>query len=179
MKILIFANENNLKLNYTIMAQNTLNKQKLVGLLEKIDQKQKELKKLRADYKKAFNTIALSWKEEVSTLFPQLKPCNIDEYVGVDVPLNGKVYNIFISEGSGKLECMFSLDRKDKKNYPLIIKDVMKEADFEKLKRVFNSYLDQHIEYVYSNHQAYYIKFKKVQYEEACQFFLEIVRTFA
>ena len=161
------------------MAKTTLNKQKLVELLEKIDQKQKELKKLKEDYKKAINAIALSWKEEVNTLFPQLKPCNIGEYVGVDVPLNGKVYNIFISEGSGKLECMFSLDRKDKKNYPLIIKDVMKDADFEKLKRVFNSYLEQHNESAYSNHQAYYIKLKKVQYEEAFQFFLELVKTFA
>ena len=38
------------------------------------------------------------------TIFPQLKSCDIGEFVGVDVPLNGKLYNIFISEGSMEYE---------------------------------------------------------------------------
>ena len=54
----------------------------------------------------------------------------------------------------------------------------MKEADFEKLKQVFNSYLEQHNESAHFNTQAYYVKFKKEQYEEAFQFFLEVVKTF-
>lgn len=86
------------------MGTKSVDKQKVVDLLGKINQKKKELKQLKKDYKKAFNAIAFSWKEEVNTLFPQLKPCDIGELVGVDVPLNGKVYNIFISEGSGKYE---------------------------------------------------------------------------
>ena len=45
----LFANETDPRLNYTIMAIDTSNKQKLVELIKKIDQKQKELKKLKED----------------------------------------------------------------------------------------------------------------------------------
>ena len=96
-------------------------KEKVVNLIDKIDKKKKELKQLKKDLQKAFNDISNVWKEKSSRQFPQLSPCNIGEYVGVDITIKGKVYNIFISEYNQKLYCMFCLDRNDKNysNLPL------------------------------------------------------------
>lgn len=156
------------------MATNTLNKQKLVELLEKIDHKQKELKKLKEDYKKAFNAVALSWKEEVNTLFPQLKPCNIGEYVGVDVTINGQSYNICLLEDSQKISCMFSLDRKDKDNITKCID--LSKPKFEELKTVCNLHLEKNKKQATINAHRFKIPFSKENYDEAFQFFIEVVK---
>ena len=78
--------------------KNMVKKENFVNLIEKIDKKKKELKQLKRDLQKEFNDISNMWKEETAAQFPQLPPCNIGEYVGVDITINGKVYNIFISE---------------------------------------------------------------------------------
>ena len=65
-------------------------KQNLVNLLSKIDQKQKELKQLKKEYKTAFSAISKSWKEQVSSTYPNLQPCNIGESVGLDVVYEGR-----------------------------------------------------------------------------------------
>ena len=111
-------------------------KEKVANLIEKIDKKKKELKQLKQDLQKAFYDISNMWKEESAKQFPQLPSCNVGEYVGVDITIKGKVYNIFISEDKQKLYCMFSLDRKNKAYYDLAIKDAMDDADFEKLQVV-------------------------------------------
>ena len=118
-------------------------KEKVVNLIEKIDKKKKELKQLKKDLQKAFNVISSNWKEKSAIQFPQLSPCNIGEYVGVDITINGKVYNIFISENRQKLYCMFSLDRKNKEYYGMSIKETMDNADFEKFQVVVNDYIAQ------------------------------------
>ena len=160
------------------MENKTVKMNKVANLLEKIDKKTKELKQLKKNLQNAFNDIPKNWKEESAMLFPQLKPCDIGEYVGVDVNIKGKVYNIFISEDRQKLCCMFSLDRKNKEYYSLSIKDAMDQVDFEKLKITVNEYLHQHNKKVCSTDVGYYVEFKKGQYDDAFQFYLEIVRTF-
>ena len=75
-----------------------VNKDKVANLIEKIDNKKKELRQLKKELQNAFDNISNVWKKESMDLFPQLKPCNIGEYVGVDITLNERVYNIFISE---------------------------------------------------------------------------------
>ena len=72
----------------------------------------------------------------------------------------------------------FSLDRKNKEYDRLSIKDAMDQVDFEKLRIVVNEYLHQHNKKVCSTDVGYYIEFKKEQYDDAFQFYLEIVRTF-
>ena len=160
------------------MENKTTKMNKVANLLEKIDKKTKELKQLKKNLQNAFNDIPKNWKEESAMLFPQLKPCDIGEYVGVDVNIKGKVYNIFISEERQKLYCMFSLDRKNKEYDRLSIKDAMDQVDFEKLKITVNEYLHQHNKKVCSTDVGYYVEFKKGQYDDAFQFYLEIVRTF-
>lgn len=156
------------------MATNTLNKQKLVELLEKIDHKQKELKKLKEDYKKAFNAVALSWKEEVNTLFPQLKPCNIGEYVGVDVTINGQSYNICLLEDSQKISCMFSIDSKDRDSFSKFID--LSKPEFEELKKVCNNYLEKEKKQATINAHRFKISFNKENYDKAFLLFIEVVR---
>ena len=156
------------------MATNTLNKQKLVELLEKIDHKQKELKKLKEDYKKAFNAVALSWKEEVNTLFPQLKPCNIGEYVGVDVTINGQSYNICLLEDSQKISCMFSIDSKDRDSFSKFID--LSKPEFEELKKVCNNYLEKEKKQATINAHRLKISFNKENYDKAFLLFIEVVR---
>ena len=153
-------------------------KEKVVNLIEKIDKKKKELKQLKKDLQKAFNVISSNWKEKSAIQFPQLSPCNIGEYVGVDITINGKVYNIFISENRQKLNCMFSLDRKNKECYDLSIKDAMDIADFEKLQAVVNDYVTQSNKQVCSVDSGYFVEFGKEQYEDAFLFYFELVRTF-
>lgn len=160
------------------MENKTTKMDKVANLLEKIDKKTKELKQLKMDLRKVFNDISDMWKEESSMLFPQLKPCDIGEYVGVDVNIKGKVYNIFISEDRQKLCCMFSLDRKIKEYDRLSIKDAMDQVDFEKLKITVNEYLHQHNKKVCSTGVGYYVEFKKEQYDDAFQFYMKIVKTF-
>ena len=99
------------------METKSVEKQKVVDLLGKINQKKKELKQLKKNLQNAFNDIADMWKKESMIRFPQLPPCNIGEYVGVDLILKDKVYNVFISESGQKLYCMFGFDRKNKSIY--------------------------------------------------------------
>jgi len=160
------------------MENETVKMNKVANLLEKIDKKTKEIKQLKKNLQNAFNEISKNWKEESAMQFPQLKPCDIDEYVGVDVNIKGKVYNIFISEERQKLYCMFSLDRKNKEYYSLSIKDAMDQVDFEKLRIVVNEYLHQHNKKVCSTDVGYYVEFKKEQYDDAFQFYMKIVKTF-
>ena len=160
------------------MKTNTSNEQIARELLDKIGQKKKELSQLKKKYNDAFNAIVESWKEDVNNQFPKLKPCDIEEYVGVDLVLKRKVYNIFIAEDKQKLYCMFSLDRKDKTNYDQNIREVMDKADFEKLKTVFNRYLNENKAVAYENAQGFYIKFKMGQFDAAYDFFVRVVRAF-
>ena len=153
-------------------------KEKVVNLIEKIDKKKKELKQLKKDLQKAFNVISSNWKEKSAIQFPQLSPCNIGEYVGVDITINGKVYNIFISENRQKLYCMFSLDRKNKEYYGMSIKETMDNADFEKLQVVVNDYIAQNNKQVCSIGSGFFVEFEKEQYEDAFLFYFELVRTF-
>lgn len=153
-------------------------KEKVVNLIEKIDKKKKELKQLKKDLQKAFKDISNMWKEESSAQFPQLSPCNIGEYVGVYISINGKIYNIFISENRQKLYCMFSLDCKNKGYYDLSIKDVMDNADFEKLQVVVNEHIAQNDKQACSVGSGYFVEFEIEQYEDAFLFYLDLVRTF-
>ena len=155
-----------------------LKKEKVVNLIEKIDKKKKELKQLKRDLQKVFNDISNMWKEETAAQFPQLTPCNIGEYVGVDITIKGRVYNVFVSEYNQQLYCMFCLDRKDKKNSGLPLKRAMEQADFEKLSKVVNNYLNQNNEKVSFTGDGYFVKFKKEQYEDAFLFYLAMVRKF-
>lgn len=158
--------------------KNMVKKENVVNLIEKIDKKKKELKQLKRDLQKEFNDISNMWKEETAAQFPQLPSCNVGEYVGVDITIKGKVYNIFISEDKQKLYCMFSLDRKNKAYYDLAIKDAMDDADFEKLQVVVNDYITQNNKQVCSVGSGYYVVFGKEQYDDAFLFYLDLVRTF-
>ena len=160
------------------MKTNTSTEQQAIELWGKIIQKKKELKQLKKRYNDVFYAIIESWKEDVKNQFPQLEPCDIGEYVGVNVTLKGIVYNIFISEDKQKLYCMFSLDRKDKANYELNIREVMDKTDFDKLKQVFNCYLNENKAVAYEYSQGMYVKFKMEQLNAAYEFFLNIVRAF-
>lgn len=153
-------------------------KEKVVNLIEKIDKKKKELMQMKKDLQKAFNDISNVWKEESSRQFPQLSPCNIGEYVGVDITIKGKVYNIFISEYNQKLYCMFCLDRNDKNYSNLPLKKAMDQPDFDKLSAVVNDYLNQYDEKVCSTGDGYFVRFEKGQYDDAFLFYLDVVRTF-
>ena len=151
----------------------------LEELLMQINQKKKELKLLNEKFKASFDAVAKSWKEEINAQFPQLQPCNIGEYVGVDVNLNGQSYNIFISESRQKLYCMFSLDQKNHENFTMNIRKIMDDPDFEKLKDVFNNYISEHKKRVGSDSQGFFVNFRKEDYQEAFNFFLEVVKVFA
>lgn len=155
-----------------------IKKERVVNLIEKIDKKNDELKQLKKDLRKAFSDISNMWKLETAKLFPQLPPCDLGEYVGVDITINGKVYNIFISENRQKLYCMFSLDRKNKEYYGMSIKETMGNADFEKLQVVVNDYTTQNNKQVCSVGYGYFVEFEKVQYDDAFLFYLELVRIF-
>ena len=160
------------------MGTKSVDKQKVVDLLGKINQKKKELKQLKKNLQNVFNNIADMWKKESMIRFPQLPTCNIDEYVGVDLVIKDKVYNVFISESGQKLYCMFSFDRKDKSTCNLNIRTEMDKDSHEKLVQFINDYLDQHPKQVWSNASGYYVKFDKEQYEDAFQFYLGLVSTF-
>lgn len=160
------------------MGKITVNKNKVVSLIGKIDKKKKELKQLKKNLQNAFNDIADMWKKESMIRFPQLLPCNIGEYVGVDLILKDKVYNVFISESGQKLYCMFSFDRKNKSICNLNIRTEMDKDSHEKLVQFINDYLDQQKKQVWSNTSGYYIKFEKEQYEDAFLFYLSLVSTF-
>lgn len=150
----------------------------LLNLLNQINQKNQELKQLKKDYKTAFNEVTNSWRKEIKSLYPQLKSCNIGEYVGMDVTLNGKVYNIFISEHRQKLFCMFSLDRKDKNTALLKLQNEMNKEDLEKLKLIFcDSILSKGTSY--SIHNSMFVYFKKEEFDKAYQFFLKVLSEFA
>ena len=150
-------------------------KQNLVNLLSKIDQKQKELKQLKKEYKKVFSAISKSWKEQVSSTYPNLQPCGIDEYVGVDIVYEGRTYNIFIANWREKLYCMFSHNQKDKSTYRL----TLKEAGKELVDKLNNFYFDNPEEKnsVYTGHNVFKI-FKKEDYDKAFDFFLKVVNAF-
>ena len=150
----------------------------LLNLLNQIDQKKQELKQLKKDYNAAFNEVTNFWRKEIKSLYPQLNSCNIGEYVGVDVSLNGKVYNIFISENRQKLFCMFSLDRKDKNTALLELQNEMNKEDLEKLKLIFcDPSLSKGTSY--SSHNSMFVYFKKEEYDKAYQFFLKVLSEFS
>ena len=150
-------------------------KQNLVNLLSKIGQKQKELKQLKKEYKKVFSAISKSWKEQVSSTYPNLQPCGIDEYVGVDIVYEGRTYNIFIANWREKLYCMFSHNQKDKSTYRL----TLKEAGKELVDKLNYFYFDNPEEKnsVYTGHNVFK-KFKKEDYDKAFDFFLKVVNAF-
>lgn len=150
-------------------------KENLVNLLSKIDQKQKELKQLKKEYKTAFSAVSKSWKEQVSSTYPNLQPCGIDEYVGVDIVYEGRTYNIFIANWREKLYCMFSHNQKDKSTYRL----TLKEAGKELVDKLNNFYFDNPEEKnsVYTGHNVFKI-FKKEDYDKAFDFFLKVVNAF-
>ena len=164
--------------NLIVMRKTMVNKNEVVSLIEKIDKKKKELKQLRKKLHTAFNDISNLWKEESAKQFPQLSPCNIGEYVGVDLIIKDKVYNVFISESGQKLYCMFSFDRKDKSTYSLNIRTNMDKDSHGKLTQFINDYLDQHNKHVWSNSSGYYVRFEKEQYEDAFLYYLDLVSTF-
>ena len=150
----------------------------VANLIEKIDKKNKELKLLKKNLQNAFNAIAEMWKKESAMRYPQLNPCYIGEYVGVDLIIKDKVYNVFISESGQKLYCMFSFDRKDKSTYSMNIRTDMDKDSHKKLEQYINDYLDQHKKRVWFNAYGYYVKFDKKQYEDVFQFYLDLVGTF-
>jgi len=151
-------------------------KQNLVNLLSKIDQKQKELKQLKKEYKATFSAVCESWKEQVSSTYPNLHPCDIDEYVGVDVVFNGKAYNIFIADSGQKLFCEFSYDRKDRSTFSLSLKDAEKEL-VEKLNELFFDHPEEKTSLYYGH--GVFKRFKKEHFDEAFDFFLKVVNAFA
>lgn len=151
-------------------------KQNLVNLLSKIDQKQKELKQLKKEYKKVFSAISKSWKEQVSSTYPNLQPCGIDEYVGVDIVYEGRTYNIFIANWREKLYCMFSHNRKDESTYRLTLKEAGKEL-VDKLNKLFCDNQEEKAT-VYIG-QGIYKEFKKEHFDEAFDFFMKVVNAFA
>lgn len=150
-------------------------KEKLVSLLSKINQKQKELKQLKKEYKKVFSAISKSWKEQVSSTYPNLQPCGIDEYVGVDIVYEGRTYNIFIAKWREKLYCMFSHNQKDESTYRLTLKEAGKEL-VDKLNKLFFDHPEEKAS-VYTGHNVYKI-FKKEDYDKAFDFFLKVVNAF-
>ena len=160
------------------MGKIIVNKNKVVRLIEKIDKKKIELRQLKKDLQKAFDEISNMWKKESALQFPQYSPCNLGEYVGVDIILKERVYNIYISEYKQRLYCMFCLDRKDKKNSTIPLKKTMDQADFDTLKSVVNDYLTRSEKEVWSTVNGYYVLFEKEQYEDAFLFYLEIVKSF-
>ena len=160
------------------MGKIIVNKNKVVRLIEKIDKKKIELRQLKKDLQKAFDEISNMWKKESALQFPQYPPCNLGEYVGVDIILKERVYNIYISEYKQRLYCMFCLDRKDKKNSTIPLKKVMDQADFDTLKSVVNDYLTRSGKEVWSRADGYYVLFEKEHYEDAFLFYLEIVKSF-
>ena len=152
-------------------------KQNLVSLLKRIDQTKKELKKVKSEYEEAFTAICKSWQEQTVSAFPGLQPCGIGEYVGVDVVYEGKTYNVFISEYKQKLYCMFSLDRKDKSTYDLSLKNAG-TALVDKLNNLFNDEAGDNSSVRYTGNGIFKI-FKKEIYDEAFDFFLKVVESFA
>ena len=149
-----------------------MNKEKkhLIELLNRIDNTKKELKQLNKEYKAAFADVCKSWVEQTKSLFPNLQPCDIGEFVGVDIVYDGKVYNLFISEDKQKYYCMFCFDRKNKGNYELYFKEVGSELKYI-VSRIFDSQS-------YFTTQGYFKNFKKENYDEAFDFFLKAVNTF-
>lgn len=151
-------------------------KQHLVELLSKIDQKKKELKQLKEEYKTFFSAISKSWREQTNSKYPNLQPCNIGEYVGVDIVYEGRSYNLFIDEYRQELFCMFSYDRKVESTYPLaLIRDEKKLYD--KLNVLFAEY-PAYKSNCYSNQAGFYKVFKREDFEDAFNFFLKIVGDF-
>ena len=149
-------------------------KQSLVDLLKRIDQTKKELKKLKSEYENALTAICKTWQEQTASAFPGLQPCNIGEYVGVDVVYEGKTYNVYISEYKQKLYCMFSFDRKDKSTYSLSFKET-ETALVDKLNNLFNDEAGVNSSVLcYKNGILKY--FKKENDDEAFDFFLKVVK---
>ena len=77
------------KRNFVELKLNRMNKEKkhLIELLNRINNTKKELKQLNKEYKAAFADVCKSWVEQTRSLFPNLQPCDIGEYVGVDIVL--------------------------------------------------------------------------------------------
>lgn len=151
-------------------------KEKLANLLKQIEQKKMELKHLKKEYETAFETVAASWREKTKAMFPQLGTCNIniDEYVGVDVAINGEVYNICLHEERQKISCMFSLDCKDRGSFSKSID--LSKPEFEELKNVCNEHLEKNKKQATINAHRIKIPFSKENYNEAFKFFIEVVK---
>ena len=149
-------------------------KEKLADLLMQIEQKKKELKQLKKEYETTFDAVAAEWREETKAMFPQLETCNIGEYVGVDVTINGQVYNICLLEDSQKISCMFSLDCKDKDNFTRCID--LSKPEFKELKEACNSYLEKEKKQATINAHRFKIPFNKENFDEAFKFFIEVVK---
>ena len=149
-------------------------KEKLADLLKQIEQKKKELKQLKKEYETAFDAVAASWREKTKAMFPQLETCNIGEYVGVDVTINGQVYNICLLEDSQKISCMFSLDCKDRDSFTKCID--LSKPEFEQLKEVCNNHIEKEKKQATINAHRFKIPFNKKNYDEAFKFFIEVVR---
>lgn len=98
-------------------------KDTLIDLLMSMDQKEKELKKLKRQYDAVFDSVVEGWTEETKKQFPMLELCDQGNksvwqikgnFVGVIVPLNGKKYEIRICERKHDLLSLsFHLHSKD------------------------------------------------------------------
>ena len=149
-------------------------KEKLADLLKQIEQKKKELKELKKEYETAFDAVAASWRKETKAMFPQLEACNIGEYVGVDVAINGEVYNICLLKDSQKISCMFSLDCKDRDSFQKSLD--LSKPEFEELKNVCNEHLEKNKKQATINAHRFKIPFRKEDYNDAFKFFIEVVK---
>lgn len=148
-------------------------KQHLVELLSKIDQKKKELKQLKEEYKTFFSAISKSWREQTNSKYPNLQPCNIGEYVGVDIVYEERTYNLFIDEYRKELYCMFSHNRKDESTYHLTLMEAGKEL-CDKLNVHFTEYSAYKSSCYYTRH-GIYKTFKREDFEDAFNFFLKAI----
>ena len=76
-------------------------KQNLVNLLRKIDQKQKELKQLKKEYKTAFSAISKSWKSKLVQRTPIFSHVTLANLL-VWMLFMKEEHTIFLSRKRGK-----------------------------------------------------------------------------
>lgn len=164
-------------------------KDTFVDLQMTIDKKEKELKKLKVQDEVAFRSVVESWIEDTKRLFPKLnllvqKPLEIKgNLVGVIVPFNGKKYEIRIckrkhdllslsfhlhSKNGFSLRDPYNLDHFNRvKNIaPLDIKNLIKVHNYGQIYETF----------IYFNDDDFDLFFRKADYKEVFQLFIEVVR---
>ena len=178
----------NFKEQRKVKSKEESTKDNLADLQISIDQKENEVKK---QYEVAFEGVVKNWIEETKKLFPMLNLYNQDKlayevirtYVGVIIPFNGKKYDIRICEGKHNLLSLsFHLHNKDsfyvrdpydlrhynpkKEIAPLDIKNLIKVHNYGQIYETF----------IYFNDDDFDLFFRKEDYNEVFQLFLEVVR---